>query len=207
MNDDLINSLLMCLIKRGIPIDDIRMEYQIILNKYNVLPAEKSVVVYSEGKNKMLARRFLIAKTVAGCSERTTQYYGKVLEFIFDKISKDVDTWEPDDIRYYMAVRARDGVSKTTINNERRVLSSLFGWLQREELITRNPMLKIEQIKTTKQKKEAFTQMEIEKIRAACRSKAETAMVETLLSTGCRVSIAKILFFSLIPKHYPLFFH
>lgn len=25
--------------------------------------------------------------------------------------------------------------------------------------------------------------------------------------TGCILSIAKILFFSLIPKHYPLFFH
>ena len=49
-------------------------------------------------------------------------------------------------------------------------------------------MSKVEQIKETKKKKKAFTQMELEQIRYACRSSMETAIIEVLISTWARVS-------------------
>lgn len=189
MKNEIIDKIAFILIKNGVEnADQIKNEIVIALRDYSVIPAERSVVVYTQGKNEVLLKKFLIGKTVAGCSERTVRMYQQEIQKILERIGKDVDTIEAEDIRYYFALRARDGVAKTTINNERRFLSSFFTYLIREELISKNPMLKIDPIKTTKIKKPAFTSMEIEQIRAACRSKRESAMIEILLSTGCRVS-------------------
>ena len=47
---------------------------------------------------------------------------------------------------------------------------------------------KIDSIKQNKVKKKAFSEMECEKIRQACKTSMETAIVEVFLSTCCRVS-------------------
>lgn len=73
-------------------------------------------------------------------------------------------------------------------NNEILCLRTFFAWLNVEEIIPVNPMNKVDRIKADKVKKKAFTDLECEKIRASCRSAMETAIVEVLLSTGCRVS-------------------
>lgn len=49
-------------------------------------------------------------------------------------------------------------------------------------------MSKIEKIKTQRVKKEAFTEMEVERIRNVTSTGREKAIVEFLLSTGCRVA-------------------
>lgn len=100
-----------------------------------------------------------------------------------------MDDITTDNIRYYMAIRQRrDKVSKVTIQNEMRVLSSFFGWLYAEEIIKTNPMFRIDKIKTEKTKKEALTEMEVEKIRMIACDEREKMIIEVLLSTGCRVS-------------------
>ena len=67
-------------------------------------------------------------------------------------------------------------------------MSSLYSFLLAEEIIPKNPCMKIEKIKTEKIKKKAFTEIEVEQLRNACLSARETAIVEILLSTGCRVT-------------------
>ncbi len=52
----------------------------------------------------------------------------------------------------------------------------------------KNPMPKVEPIKETKQKKKAYSNLELEKIRMACRDEYERALIETLISTWCRIS-------------------
>ena len=69
-----------------------------------------------------------------------------------------------------------------------RNLSSFLGWLHMQELIKRNPMYKVDRIKQRKTKKEALTEIEVEKLRMAARGEKEQAIIELLLSTGCRVS-------------------
>jgi site-specific recombinase XerD len=67
-------------------------------------------------------------------------------------------------------------------------LSAFYGWLQKEEILLKNPMTKVDPIKATKKKKKAFEQMDLEKIRDKCRTKRETAIIEVLISTWARVS-------------------
>ena len=170
-------------------LENIKMLFDVALSKYDIKKKTTEVIPYSGNINDQVLMKFLCSKIARGCSPRTVKYYKDTIRNTLQTIGKNYADITPDDIRIYIATRVqRDGVSKTTINNERRNLSSFYGWLQREDILLRNPMLKVEKIKTRKEKKKAFTLVEMEKIRAACRTARERAMVEMLFSTWCRVS-------------------
>lgn len=172
-------------------LSDARMRLIVILSKYDIKKAETEIVPYEGDVNEMILRRFLVAKTAAGRSKRTINYYKASISMTLAKIGKPYTQLTADDMRLYLALRVnRDKVSKTTANNERRAMSAFYTWLQKEEIIQKNPMNKVETIKETKKKKKAFTNMELEKIRFGCRDEYERAIVETLISTWCRVSEA-----------------
>lgn len=154
-----------------------------------IIKYTKAVTVYKGEPNKQIIKAFIVAKKVAGASDRTANYYRFIIGQFFAKVGKLFDAINANDIRIYFAKRElEDGVSAVTRNNERRVLSSFYGWLFDEELIERNPMRKVSRIKTKKVQKKAFTPMDLEQIRAHCQNEKETAVIETLISTGCRVS-------------------
>ena len=169
--------------------NNVQNELTILLNDYEVTGRETALAIRNEDKNEWYLKKFLIAKTVTGRTDRTIDYYKKTLVSILREINKTVDEITSDDIRYYLAIRQkRDNITKTTANNELRCLRTFYSYLIAEELITKNPCLKIEQIKANKTQKKAFTEIEVEQIRGKCSCARETAIVEILLSTGCRVT-------------------
>lgn len=147
---------------------------------------------------------FFIAKKVEGLSDRSLKYYRTVIDKFLKIHNKPLKSLTADDIRWYLAKRQmQDNVTAVTANSERRVLHSFFGWLADEMYIDRNICKSIKAIKTRKTKKKAFSEVELQKIRDEClkvrqldtcmKSKADEeqkrniALVEFLLSTGCRV--------------------
>ena len=61
-------------------------------------------------------------------------------------------------------------------------------FLEKEELIDKNPMLKVESVKSEQVIKEAFSSEDMEKLRLAARNSArESALIEFLYATGMRV--------------------
>lgn len=175
-------------------LSDVRMRLSIVLSKYDVTKRQTEVIPYQGDVNKQMLKRFLMAKTARGLSKRTLEYYRNSISMVLDRIGKPYSQITADDIRLYMAIRVnRDGVSKACANNERRNLSSFYTWLQKEEILLKNPMAKVEPIKETKKKKKAYTNMELEKIRFACRDEMDRALIEILISTWARISeIAEI---------------
>jgi site-specific recombinase XerD len=189
MRKELIDKIMMYLMGIGINDSSISQELMIILSNYEITARETAITVRHEDKNNYFLQKFMIAKTVKGCTDRTLQYYRTTIVSVLSKIGKPADEITSDDIRLYLAVRQkRDNVTKTTVKNEYRCLSSFYGFLYSDELIRRNPILKIEPIKCEKKKKTAFTEMEVEKMRAVCINSWEAAVVEVFLSTGCRVT-------------------
>lgn len=187
--EDIINSLIMWAAEHGIPPAESKYDLYMILNNVEITSRCTEITEINKNRNEMLLKKFLIAKNVQGCTKRTIEFYGITNKKVLQEIGKTVDDITPDDIRIYMAKRLRvDKVTKTTVANEMRALSSLLGWLYREEIIKKNPMFKIGKIKKEKTKKEALTDMEIEKLRMAAKNEKDTAIIEILLSTGCRVS-------------------
>ena len=191
MREELINKISLY-IQSLIPdksLIDVNMHLEIILNDYEIQKRETAIALRNEDMNEIMIKKFLVAKTVEGRTDRTIQYYRDRITTIVYRINKSVTEITTDDIRYYMAVRKiQDGVSDVTIGNEIRCMRSFFTFLENEELINKNPCRSIGPIKTEKVKKKAFSEMDVEKIRSACRTARESAIVEILLSTGCRVS-------------------
>ena len=192
LETELINSLLPYLMPEKV--EDAKMRITMALNGYDIRKEETDLIVYEGDINEQILKRFLMAKIARGCSPRTIQYYRNSISKSLQVIGKPYNQIMADDIRVYLACRVhRDGVTKTTANNERRNLSAFYCWLQKEEILAKNPMNKVEQIKETKKKKTAFSQMELEKLRNACRTSMEKAIVEVMISTWARVSeIAQI---------------
>lgn len=187
--NELYEKILIMLTGVGIDVADIKSDIQIILSEYEVQERSTEIVLRNEDRNEYLIKKFLMAKIVKGCTERTIDHYKKELEFIFSRLNKTADNVEADDIRLYLAIRQKkDGITKTTAGNELLVLRTFYSYLMMEELVTKNPTLKIDRIKPDTKKEKAFTDLEVEKIRNCLKNAREKALVEVMLSTGCRVS-------------------
>ena len=184
---ELLNRLVIMLMRHGADPDTARSELYLILHDYTVDQRTEDLIVYEGDKNDMLIQKFIVSKAVKGCTKKTCEMYYRSLRYALRIIGKNADTITPDDLRFYTAQRM-GVVSKCMCQNEQRVLSSFFAWMTNEDLIRVNPMTKIDMVKIPKIKRKAFSDDEIERMRMFLRTNRERAIFEILLSTGCRVS-------------------
>ena len=99
---------------------------------------------FNEDENKKILESFISSKRVEGCSEKTLRYYEKTINHMFSRIDKRLDCISTEDLREYLGnYRSERNISKVTIDNVRRILSSFFGWLEDEDYILKNPVKRI----------------------------------------------------------------
>lgn len=138
--------------------------------------------------NSRLMNLFLSAKQVEGCSAKTLHYYRSTIEKMLYVIDKDVDNISTDDLRKYLfEYNFEKDLSKTTIDNIRRIFSSFFSWLEDEDYILKNPVKRIHRIKTGRTVKETLSDENIEMLRDNCENIRDLAILDLLISTGMRV--------------------
>ena len=128
---------------------------------------------------------FAACKKLEGCKESTLNQYIRTAKRLFALVGKGYQEITKDDVRYYLAVRTPQ-VSPNTLVNERRNLSSYFGWLHDEGHIPRNP---VKTIKVRGQDVEVIffsvdEEIAIREVPCCLRDKA---MIAFLFSTGVRV--------------------
>lgn len=134
-----------------------------------------------------LVDSFIAAKRVEGCSPRTIKYYRVTCAALINYVRKPADEITTNDVRLYLDELSKTN-SKITIDNNRRVFSSFFTWLENEELIVRSPMRKIKKTKVEKTVKKAITDEEFELLRNTVTNARNLAILDFLVSTGIRVS-------------------
>lgn len=192
MKNEIIEQVINHVISNGFSseqIDIVKNSLIIALNGYIVTKDTTELTIYEGNINEELIKKFLIAKRVTGRTNRTLKTYRDYLIRIFRTMNKSCLDVTTDDIRLYLALKeTRDGLAKTSLNNELRIMRTFYQFLQDEEILLVNPTRKIDAIKGTKKKKEAFSEIEVEKIRNACQNNRESALIEILLSTGARVT-------------------
>ena len=157
-----------------------------IMSVYDIFPKETAIIVADNNQAAELTRRFLVAKKVAGCTDRSCKTYYQNLVRFFKFVQVPPTTVQHTDIQRYLAYKITTGCSKAYQQNICRTLSSFYKWLIREEIITKDPTLKVDVPKVKVQRRKAFTDMDVELLRNACRDSYETALVEVMLSTACR---------------------
>lgn len=187
--EKLTNSINEILLANGCLTDEIKSHIYLALEEYEITRRVTDIVIADETANERVIQEFAVSKAVAGRSPKTVRQYVLALRR-FDRImqKKLVET-KAADIRKYMAIRiAKDGVNGPGLVNERCYLSAFFEWAVNSELMVRNPVKQTEAIKLAKMPKRAYTDLECEKLRKACKTTRETAIIETLFSTACRVT-------------------
>ena len=131
---------------------------------------------------------FLAAKRIKGCSEKSLKYYEATITTMIKTINKNVKYIVTDDIRGYLTEhQQKKGLSKVTIDNIRRILSSFFSWLEDEDYILKNPVRRIHKVKTGTNIKETYSDETLEIMRDNCNELRDLAIIDMLASTGMRV--------------------
>lgn len=187
--ENFMNELIVSLtpLLRPEDVETAKLKIQILTHKYEISKAQNEIIVYEGDVNERIIRRYIVAKTAQGLSKRTIEYYQQSLELFFREVQKPFSQITADDIRYWIAIKlTRDGTTKTGVNNYRRNISAFYTWLQKEEILLKNPINKVPALKETKKKKNAFELLDLELIRMGCRDERHKAIVEMLASTWCR---------------------
>ena len=131
---------------------------------------------------------FLAAKRVEGCSNKTVQYYDSTIRNVLNAIGKDVKQITTDDLRCYLdEYQQEHKISKVTIDNIRRILSTFFAWLEDESYIIKSPVRRIHKVKTCKTVKETYSDEALEIMRDNVDHIRDLAIIDMLASTGIRV--------------------
>ena len=153
-----------------------------VLTKYEI--AEE----LDSRSNEDLIGRFIEAKRIEGCSEKTLNYYQKTIADLLSAIDKEVMHITTEDLRTYLTdYQNSKKISKVTVDNVRRILSSFFSWLEDEDYILKSPVRRIHKVKTTSTVKETYTDEALEQMRDSCSELRDLAIIDMLASTGMRV--------------------
>ena len=131
---------------------------------------------------------FLSAKRIEGCSEKTLAYYQNTIQAMISGIGKAAQQITTEDLRAYLTEYQNEHkISRVTIDNIRRILSSFFSWLEDEDYIVKSPVRRIHKVKTAKIIKETYTDEALELMRDNAPSLRDLAIIDLLASSGMRV--------------------
>lgn len=156
---------------------------------WNVEIMEVETVAFDfEYTNDELLHKFLSAKQVEGCSEKTLRYYKATLTKMLEKMELHVTQMTTDNLREYLSEYQQiNECSKGNVDNIRRILSSFFSWLEEENYILKSPVRRIHKIRTSKTVKETYSDEALELLRDNTGNLRDLAMIDMLASTGIRV--------------------
>ena len=147
-----------------------------------------AATVEREDDSEELVNAFLAAKRIEGCSEKTLKYYQTTIEAMLCSVQKSLRYITTEDLRNYLtSYQKRKNLSRVTVDNVRRILSSLFAWLEDEDYILKSPVRRIHKVKTVTSIKETYTDESLELMRDGCTELRDLAMIDMLASTGMRV--------------------
>ncbi len=129
---------------------------------------------------------FLSLRAQEGFSPYTLKAYRLQYSLLIRDIGDaDIQSVTLQDLRDHLTHNAH--LKPSSLGHKVRAIKSLFGWLIEEEVLTKNPTLKLKEPKQAKRVPKALTVEEVEMLRDACKTTQEHALIEFFFATGCRV--------------------
>lgn len=174
--------------KNGLQMDDnvTYMSIETALQNYTITAKSTALTLLTDIPD--MVRYFFACKKLEGIANSSLKNYGYTLRHFSDCVNKPVAAITINDIRNYLYNLSKRGIKESTIESKIYCLKSFFGWLSGEGYITGNPTFKIVVPKKPSTLREGLTVEELELARNACKIPRDRALLEVLLSTGCRVS-------------------
>ncbi|WP_310603571.1 tyrosine-type recombinase/integrase [Anaerosporobacter sp.] len=157
------------------------------LGRLHVFEEETALSTAMDDNNNII-NLFIATLSIEGRTNSTIKAYAQEYKMFFSLVDKNIRDVTTNDIRMYLAhCKTTRKNSDVTLNNRIRNLKSLFAWLTTEDYIDKDPLRKINVIKTETRIKETISEEQEEIVRCACDRERDTAIINLLTSTGMRV--------------------
>lgn len=191
MNNQLINQLMTSIshiVNDANKLAKINARIESIICNYDCKPITTEIVtVNSEVKN--LLNHYLVSKKISGLSENSLKLYNLYISDFISKTNKNISDMNNLDIKLYLFnYQNIHKISNRTLESRRIIICSFFNWLFNNEYISKNIAGNIEPIKYEKKHRKSMSEMDLEKIRKYVTDVRDTAIIEMLYSTGCRIT-------------------
>ncbi|MCM3616669.1 tyrosine-type recombinase/integrase [Sutcliffiella horikoshii] len=154
-----------------------------VIKDYHIDKVEKEEIHPDLTENINL---FIAAKKLEGLSSDTLYGYRLELGILAKKVRKRTMDITASDIRIFLG--EYDHLKLSTIGKKLYNLRSFFSWLAAEEIIVRDPTIKLKAPKTEKRFSKALTIEELELLRECCTTVRQRAFIEVLYATGARLA-------------------
>lgn len=188
--DNLINAIVVKLAAVVGHPDDIRDVLIAELYGYDVVEINQTdLITCGGGSTEELLKYFTLGKLGANKTAGTIDQYRRAVYQLCNMVKKELCDVTSEDVQYYLVMyRQLFNIKASTMESRRLYLSSVFSYLYKHKKIKDNPMVLIEPIAYRKCVKVPLTDEELERIRVACASKRDRAIIEFFAGTGVRVS-------------------
>lgn len=189
MQEYAINEL-MTKLSGKIPDENLKTVKEIVtirLKDYTITEQKTELATRADNICKEL-REYLVAKKIEGKSDGTIEQYKREVSSFIVYANKPPLEVSKGDIMAYIHSKQQMGVKDVTLDNSRTYINAFYSWLVSSDYISKNPCAQIGKIKYERNTRKPLSAIDMEKLRNACESDAEHAIIEVLYSTGCRVS-------------------
>lgn len=158
-----------------------------ITSRYTI--EQINVSEWETNKTRDIVEYFISCKKAQGCTDGTLALYRVALYRMYDYVSDNFELININQLRTYIA----DIIVKyknSTASNKVIIIKSFFKWCN-DEGYTNNIANKIVDVRVNKGLRKPLTDSELEAVRSNCVTLRERALLEFLLTTGCRISEVK----------------
>lgn len=131
---------------------------------------------------------FMETKRIEGRSEKTIEHYRYILSRLRDETNVPINKMTVFTLRSWLSKEQARGIGDKTLEGYRCVFTSYFGWLHKEGLVPSNPCANLGPIKCQKKVRTPYSDIDLEVLKESCDCNRDRALIEFLLSTGCRIS-------------------
>lgn len=161
----------------------------VIATGYKIERAETALAVIGRDKFLDIAATYVVVRKTEGIKNGTIEHMTRILKQFIYATPKPITEVQANDIRVFLYNYQNErGISNRTLDLMRTIICTFFKWASAEGYIPINPAGNIKPIKYTRKPRKALTQRELEIVRRACKTERDRAIIETLYSTGCRVT-------------------
>lgn len=157
------------------------------LKGYKIEPEETLPTVRDSALPEVA--EFLARKKSKGLTKGTLAQYQQVLKafcVMTPKAIQDIKDW--DVLKFLDWYESYKGIGRRRKDSMRIILNGFFRYAADSGKVRINPMCTVEAIKYKKKVRQPLTAVEFERLRRACKTAKERALVEFFFATGCRVS-------------------
>lgn len=166
--------------------DAVMRQVMAAIKDYDVTERPTDIAIRHEDINERILKRYVACLRVGGKSEGTVKQYVSTCMRLSDLIGRPFAEMTATDIWYYLGELKAKGNQNRSIENQRANISAFFQWMLTEELIVKNPCLKVKPIKVEDKVRLPFTSVQLDALRTRCKDSRQRALLEVLVSSGVR---------------------